>query len=262
LARKYTKSVSLKFARDHRFNGTVYKYMSVDDALLTINNSTIFLQNPSKFNDPYDCYHGLIDSKKIEREYSIEILDHPSFSHLSPRIKESLKKKINSGELDVRQPFIDTLNFAKSRIGISCFSTLNKNLLMWSHYANKHKGVCIGFNFNIAPPLNLFQAKVVYKKKFDKSVNFFANPDDFYSNWLLTKSIDWKYEKEVRLVSLEKKGVYKIDSKNIIEVFFGSKTSKLDQEKLTIELKKMEYSVIIKKLVLKEKEFKLVEEEA
>jgi len=29
---------------------------------------------------------------------------------------------------------------------VTCFSEVENNLLLWSHYADKHKGACIGFN--------------------------------------------------------------------------------------------------------------------
>lgn len=36
----------------------------------------------------------------------------------------------------------------KDKSLISCSSELNNEVLMWSHYREKHKGICIGFNFS------------------------------------------------------------------------------------------------------------------
>ena len=32
-------------------------------------------------------------------------------------------------------------------IGICCFSFNPKSILMWSHYTNNHKGVCLKFDY-------------------------------------------------------------------------------------------------------------------
>ena len=31
-------------------------------------------------------------------------------------------------------------------LGVLCLSACDNSILMWSHYADEHKGFCIGFN--------------------------------------------------------------------------------------------------------------------
>mgnify|MGYP002227506002 FL=1 len=31
---------------------------------------------------------------------------------------------------------------------VGCFSERNDSLLMWSHYADEHRGLCIGYNLH------------------------------------------------------------------------------------------------------------------
>ena len=38
---------------------------------------------------------------------------------------------------------IDTLYSDKNKYGISCFSKNYNEILMWSHYADNHNGICI-----------------------------------------------------------------------------------------------------------------------
>jgi len=96
-------------------------------------------------------------------------------------------------------------NFKKDmadRFGILCFSKVWRNPVLWSHYANRHKGAAIEFEINdkIALPIryrkNRYQLKSnIQNRKFGKK--------DIEGIWL-TKYQDWAYEEEVRVI-LEKK---------------------------------------------------------
>jgi hypothetical protein len=39
------------------------------------------------------------------------------------------------------------------RAGVACFSALPDDLLMWAHYADKHRGVCLKFVGNRFEPV-------------------------------------------------------------------------------------------------------------
>lgn len=97
---------------------------------------------------------------------------------------------------------------------VSCFGLDNKSVLMWSHYGDKHEGAC----FEYEVPDNDVYKEIKYSNKLpifkltklmeailghdfvNEKVD--ANNDlyGFALEPLLTKSIDWKYEKEVRCV--------------------------------------------------------------
>lgn len=49
----------------------------------------------------------------------------------------------------------------KNKIGVISFTEANDNLLMWSHYANEHKGALVGFNF--ADPNSRFYSSIIAK---------------------------------------------------------------------------------------------------
>ncbi|MFH7489526.1 DUF2971 domain-containing protein, partial [Pseudomonas syringae group genomosp. 7] len=39
---------------------------------------------------------------------------------------------------------------ASEHIGLFCFSSAYSNPVEWAHYADKHKGICLGFDFEEA----------------------------------------------------------------------------------------------------------------
>ncbi len=92
--------------------------------------------------------------------------------------------------------------------GLLCFSKNWKNPVLWSHYAAKHYGFCLGFDLN-----DDFAAEVKYSAK---RIPFKFNGEppaahvdqELALDLLLTKSQDWSYEDEVRVfVDLDKHSV-------------------------------------------------------
>jgi hypothetical protein len=94
-------------------------------------------------------------------------------------------------------------------LGLVCFTTKRDNLLMWSHYANGHKGLVIGFDSDHA----FFNQRcrlrpVEYPEGEDDRRfvwDFSLNPgDDGYQSmaetFIVTKSRRWHYEDEWRML--------------------------------------------------------------
>lgn len=108
---------------------------------------------------------------------------------------------------------------------VSCFSETNNNELMWSHYADSHKGFCVQYDLNLLndDPFHVVEHTfpVVYSK--ERIINYdiselvdlvgelreainnnyeFKNGDYFNQvlPLLLRKSLCWNYEKEWRII--------------------------------------------------------------
>lgn len=92
--------------------------------------------------------------------------------------------------------FHDQMNASK---GVICFSSTWENPVLWGHYADKHRGIALGFE--VANDL-LFEAKYedsrFHLPRDPESLR--AKPDeDTIHRILATKFTDWRYEKEWRL---------------------------------------------------------------
>lgn len=93
---------------------------------------------------------------------------------------------------------------------VFCLSLEKENHLMWSHYADSHKGICIGYKiFSLPESIGWGE------------VNYFSENFDFYrmteykENGLIhagiySKNILWEYEKEIRLTSINLKNNNKV----------------------------------------------------
>lgn len=113
-----------------------------------------------------------------------------------------------------------------NKIKICSLSSEYDNFLMWSHYANEHKGICIAYDVSKVKEYNkTILKKVIYTKKIQiyKPYNhIFENPilneeKNFISLFYL-KHKNWKYEKEYRIITYED---YDFINLPIKAIYFG-----------------------------------------
>lgn len=100
----------------------------------------------------------------------------------------------------LRQAAVDFKKLHDSEAGMLCFSQNWTNPVLWSHYADNHKGICLGFDL-----LRSYSQEISYERdrllKELECANNDPNQLSLTSQELLvrTKSDHWNYEKEVRV---------------------------------------------------------------
>ena len=103
--------------------------------------------------------------------------------------------------------FIPVKNNLALTNGFQCFSRNWKNPLLWSHYADKHRGICLGFDVqdDVVKPVTYTEDRL----EIDANDLADISEEDgakLMEKLLWTKYLDWKYEEEVRAyASLEEK---------------------------------------------------------
>lgn len=78
-------------------------------------------------------------------------------------------------------------------------------MLMWSHYADSHNGICVGYNVSdILSNSGFFLLPVVYSDSIpsiDFDLEYYNIGDPLFPLLsIATKSLDWEYEQEWRIV--------------------------------------------------------------
>ncbi|WP_218160611.1 DUF2971 domain-containing protein [Spirosoma endophyticum] len=127
-----------------------------------------------------------------------------------------------------------TITGLRNDCGICCFSQKYDQPLMWSHYAKKHSGVCLGFNIHPvihSPEIEFIVHPVNYVNSIT-AANYYEYGEGIVQYLLLTKSQIWAYEEEVRAVIIDRKGqtFFNFDQKCLTDVYYGCKTSTQDIE--------------------------------
>ncbi len=84
--------------------------------------------------------------------------------------------------------------------GLLCFSRSKKNPVLWSHYAAKHYGICLGFDLNdsLAQEVKYFADRIPYQFSLELAAADFK--EELLQTLFLSKFIDWSYEDEVRVI--------------------------------------------------------------
>ncbi len=119
----------------------------------------------------------------------------------------------------------------KDKVGIYSLAKAENNHplnnLMWRHYANNHKGFCIGYDTELLmkkhqAPNNVYFAGVRYSKYMPTLswLDIKKAQEIFLQKILATKSVDWEYEKEVRLI-FDDFGLKVYPNQALKSIYFG-----------------------------------------
>jgi hypothetical protein len=84
--------------------------------------------------------------------------------------------------------------------GLLCFTKSWTNPLMWSHYGDRHRGMCLGFDVydTIVKPVDYRPGRLPVNKW--KDLNVTNPPREVVQRLLTTKFAGWKYENERRVI--------------------------------------------------------------
>lgn len=110
---------------------------------------------------------------------------------------------LNFRERRIRNIVRDFKNAYDAKTGLLCFSADWTSTVLWSHYAEKHRGICLGFNLlRECAETVLYEDQRIGAELEDSEPTRLDN--DLQELLLCTKFHHWRYEEEVRrFVSLE-----------------------------------------------------------
>lgn len=105
----------------------------------------------------------------------------------------------NLGNKQLREGFRLAKEKVHSENGVLCFSRSWSNPVLWSHYADKHRGICLGFDVDDDCVMPVSYETDLTKIKVDKAAAESALAQQYMKQLLTTKFRDWAYEDEVRV---------------------------------------------------------------
>ena len=218
----------------------LYKYRTIDEnnpkrSQRIFTDNELYFASKNQFNDPFDCkFDFSFDaSDKEKKSYLDRNLkrDHPNWNrekkrrwiaqHLptlrngNPEFKENLKQEV--------EEFI-------SGIGVYSLSSVPDDILMWSHYANKHQGFCLKF-FDDGKDRFFARAQEISYSEIYPIVNPIEDDDPVrLEKTLLRKAKHWEYEKEWRIIDPEERpGIKHFPPRLLVGVIFGCRMTEEHQ---------------------------------
>jgi len=182
----------------------LYKYRCVSErSLKMLKEGKYYFAPAHSFNDPLDCaVEPIYELPPIDKiiEYQAKVLqDNEGIGFQEALQKSQILKRLPQMELVkfLRRIRDSIQNILRSEYGVLSLSAKNDNILMWSHYADYHKGFCIEFKRSPDNPLGSTQP-VEYVKEYPCFNYFDELPGAIAKRIILTKADDWSYEEEWR----------------------------------------------------------------
>lgn len=205
---------------------SLYKYCPIGkNQLNALAQKKMWYSKPAGFNDPFDTrFHVKGNRYSYEQETDAEKLKYIFEKNMSNAI--AYKQVSLEEELDHFRRGIEDL-------GILSLADSNKNLLMWSHYAEDHKGMCLEFERKDGGPLADFDSTqpIFYtdnhptlspKSLLDRAATLSNKKRILYS-----KSKHWEYEKEWRHIVENGNKLHRWPAP-LKAVYFGCKVDESD----------------------------------
>jgi hypothetical protein len=227
---------------------TLFKYRAFNQfTLMSLINRGVWFSKPTSFNDPFDCQIQFSDLKPTKAEY-LEDVDYAR-----EKLQHDIRKKVllevpdsafsgNELSAEYTQKIFDFRNQIEDHISKSrvlSLSETNSNTTMWSHYADSHQGICIAYDMNqllgsvdktrSVHKVGYFDANDINFNQYSKYAQCCCgnDSDSFHSivlEMLTTKSNDWKYEAEWRVIG-KQFGNVNAGLESIHAIYFGLKAN-------------------------------------
>lgn len=211
------------------YSPTAYAFRKCTNFLYqSLVNEQLNLSSPTTFNDPFDCpirelLNNGDDISNLQQQAYKDCLKVACFT-------SNVKLPYVSGNGEI------VYNKKKHRKDKKEFL----NTLMWAHYADSHKGICIKYRFHnsmskLGGDNNGIVAYFKDVKYSNREMSIYSKKDAInLEDAFFLKGKDWEYENELRflLYDLNNQDTYgTINISNCIEaIYFGLKCSDKDKE--------------------------------
>jgi hypothetical protein len=234
----------------------------------------IYHAKRTELNDPFDSRFIFKDdysyAEKLWRAFKVANVGYPDDD---PR--QSMKRAVSlllqnpdCFERHLLEVEADLNNRVDQEIGVFCLSERNDSTLMWSHYADSHKGVCI----QLGPVSTMTEElkqwvlnchRVIYKE--DNSlpaidglfIDKEPEPGHNAKLMFLHKNYDWHYEQEFRHITTRCPGTSRLPQGLIKGIIFGALTSDADKAQVREWVEEAGLDIAFQQAKLKERHYGL-----
>lgn len=214
-----------------------------------ITESVLHFASPTTFNDPFDCkvhFRFTSTMEQLKRKHNALLKKYvPSMSRAERRAKASQDLK----RLD-REQFLKAmttgLQTEVDKTGVLSLSKYRESVVLWSHYAASHSGICLGFSVDADAAFFARAQPVDYAVEYPTIEMLGDTPDKHVEGFLLTKALGWKYEEEWRIIDHDTGSGDKVFLEQALtEVVLGARISPDDRQFVLECLKRRKHPVSV-----------------
>jgi Protein of unknown function (DUF2971) len=256
----------------------VGKFASIESLVKILTGHSLLWSRPSKFNDPFDCqprFRSPILTPELERscvEEFLRVIDGnaPSLSikNIAGKLHSILSSAIKAERVDrneaieafvsglresmdpsrgLEKKYFEMLVGNLNDVKVLCLTRAFSNILMWSHYADNHRGALILFG----PVSTDSQFRIARSVRYTDDLPYTYDPDiipklfsgqvsstdpdlldSAMNKVVFTKATAWSYEDEFRILAgsgfnpdkeIEFNGFNMAD---VVAVIFGARSNR------------------------------------
>lgn len=177
----------------------LYKFYSFESHVIeSLSNDLLYFASRHDFNDPIDC-----NPPFKETDYDkFKALYYKVLSNIKNCDPKFLEFASTDSFLNVLWESINDISVLKERVElisdnakILCLSRSNDSPLMWGHYANGHRGFCVGYDIQITSDL-IFSPELFLKDDVPvncREITYSNKPIDSVECYLLSLSLIFEY---------------------------------------------------------------------
>jgi len=211
---------SLRTKKDRQYTGRIFTH------------NEIYFAKFTEFNDPFDCnLHISVERNIVAHKAKLRELN-PNLSDAELDVKT--RKDFQPQKIRNREKSLcSAIRRINKIVGIFSLSEKSDDLLMWSHYADYHRGICLEFKVTNSKLFGCDLSKVHYQKQYP-NLSVYDHIDlEWTKRYLTTKSDAWCYEKEWRILYRET-GCQVFPAEELSGVILGARISEKNK-KLVLE---------------------------
>jgi hypothetical protein len=213
---------------------SLYKYIASERLDDILKEGSIRFTQPGDFNDPFEMlpylekffdFPAMFEQSKIDPQVNDTVKAHALESfhesplhaiipeemwlrmydvmmpHLIPFATKVLDMGTEQISANIRTQFPAAFN---QNIGVLCLTEKPDNLLMWAHYSDCHRGLVLEFDeshsFFNQRKSETDELRYLRKVIYSAQRPVIRLPNLTYEDLCLTKSLEWEYEQEWRII--------------------------------------------------------------
>ncbi|MBI4190943.1 MAG: DUF2971 domain-containing protein [Betaproteobacteria bacterium] len=170
----------------------------------------LYCSSPGLFNDPWDCrpwFNTAVLQNAGERQrhadWALEVCNRhqPMPADANERMRITLLNDPTRATELLEQAAQSLAPVIDRRYRVYCLGPDPTNVLMWSHYAGDHRGICL--EYSLRNEVMCCALECEYLTEFPLLLPY-DNDDSAELRTLLAKSKVWHYENEFRLIAQER----------------------------------------------------------
>jgi hypothetical protein len=134
----------------------LYRYQRFDEQrLASTMNGALYFSNPQTFNDPWDCKPWFyVPDDPAERDRLIQWFDQVARKtdpHPDEKLRAQQIEELRRSPEKLRSIIAQTSEAVYADLGrrfrLCCLTTKPACPLMWAHYGDRHRGICLNSTY-------------------------------------------------------------------------------------------------------------------